>query len=152
MEKRQGDVGERWVGNKCQTSNIGSCVTNRGQVWCYNFSKVVLVEAEGSVHRGQGRDADRRDVSECHVGSPNKVREGDIQEFAVGVNVERLSDVRNLSAECLETIVIVDVQCSHCRQVDTVKSAQEGVGDEHTACLRNRSREGKLRQSWERSP
>ena len=146
------NVGQTRVGNKGQTSLKGTAVTNSGQVWCTNRGKVVLVETEGAVDSGQRRNAKSRDVSEGHIGSPDEVGEGNIQELSIGINIERGGDVRNLGAECLQSVVVVDVQGADSLQVDTIKSAQEGVGDQDNAGLGNNSRKGEGRQSRQGIP
>lgn len=152
LKTRHRNVGQTRVGNKGQTALKGAAVTNTGQVWCINRGKVVLVETEGAIDSGQRRYAERRDVSEGHVGNPDEVGEGDIQELSIGINVERGGDVRNLGAECLQSVVVVDVQGADSLQIDTIKSAQERVGDQDNAGLGNNSREGEGRQGRQGIP
>jgi len=152
LKTRHRNVGQAGVGDKSQTSLESTGVANSCQVWRVDGCEVILVETEGAIHSGQRRNAERRDVSEGHVGSPDEVGEGNIQELPIGINVERGGDVRNLGAECLQSVVVVDVQGADSLQVDTIESAQESVGDQDIGGFGNNSREGKRRQSRQGRP
>lgn len=131
-QKREGDVGKIGVGNK-SNSTSGSSIrlgSNSGQVGGRDALKVVSVESEGAVDNSQRWDADGRSISESGVGSPDQVREANLERLSVGINLEQLGDVGNLGIEFLQTVVVVDVKSGDGLQVDTIEGAQESVGDE----------------------
>lgn len=155
FEEREGDVRKGRVSNQCQATADGSAlgdVTDGGQVGSLDALGVGSVESKGAVDGGQRREADGRDVSESGIGGPDQVREADIQVLSVGRDIDELGDVRNLGAEGLETVVVVDVQGANGLQVDAIKGAQERVGDEHRVGLGEGRREGELRESRKRGP
>lgn len=152
LEVRDGDVGEGWVSNESQSTLSVCSVTDGCQVWCVETGEVVLVESEGSVDDGQRWNANTWDVTEGHVGSPDKVREADIQALSVGINVEESGNIANLGAEGLEAVVVVDVQGVDGVQVNTIKCAQEGVGNGNTLCAANGVGKGEGWESWKSGP
>ncbi len=129
LEERERDVGELAVGNKCQTSDTGGEVTNRGQVWRGDAVHVISVKSERSVDSCQRWDLDARNVTESHVGSPDQVGESNSQQVAIGVNVERIGDVGDLGVELSQVVVVINLESANCVQVDTAESAQEGVAN-----------------------
>lgn len=132
-EEREGDVGKIGVGNKCNSTSSSSIRlgSDSGQVGCRDALEVVSVESEGTIDNSQRWDADGRSISESSVGSPDQVREADLERLTVGINLEQLGDVGNLSVEFLQTVVVVDVKSGDGLQVDTIEGAQESVGDEN---------------------
>lgn len=89
LKVRDGDVGEGWVSNESKSTLSVSSVTNSSQVSCIDVVEEVPIESKGSVDNSQRWNADAGNVTEGHVGSPDKVREADIQVLSVGINVEK---------------------------------------------------------------
>lgn len=57
-----------------------------------------------------------------------------------------------MSAEGLETVVVVDVQGINSFQVNTIESAQKSVGNGNRVCSANGVGEGKGWEGWKSGP
>lgn len=152
LQLGDGDVDKVWVCDDSESTSSATSVADSGQVWRSEGGEVVLVESQRSVDGSQGRNADSGNVSQGHVGSPDQVGEGDLQQLSIGINVDRIRDIANLSAELGQSEVVVDVQGLGSHQVDAIKTAQEGVGDENICGGGNDSGQSQGRQSLQRVP
>lgn len=140
------------VGDESEGSLSGSEITDRGQLWCSNCGEVVAIESERSIDHSQVRKIDGRNVTEGHVGSPDEIREADLQVSAVGTDDEGFSDVSEISGKETEAVVVADIKGLDGSQVDTIEGAEECVANHNLLGLGDVLGEGENVQSLKCDP
>lgn len=152
LQQSHVNLGELRVGDESERSLSGSELTNRGQLWGSNFFKEVAIESKRSIDNGQVWKIDRGNVTEGHVGSPDKIREANLQVSAIGTDDEGFRDVTEISSEFKETVVVADIKSLDSSQVDTIEGTEECVTDNDLVSLGDIGIEGEGVQSLECDP
>lgn len=126
-ELRHGDVGKDTVIIDGDSARSTLEASDSSQVRSAERGEGVSIKPEGSVDSCEGRDTDRRHVSECHVSGPHEIGKLDNEELSIAGDVNGGCDISDLSAECRETSVVTDLNNVCSIQVDTVEGVQEGI-------------------------